>query len=175
MVKVKVCGITNLDDARCAIDAGADYVGLIFAQSSRSVIKGVAKKITDAHPDFHNWVGVFMNGKKREIEAILDGLPINILQFHGQETPAFCNYFIKRGYSVIKSLPVSEHGLVLDPKDYPQVNYFLLDSVVEGKSGGTGQPFLWSAIHDFNVPDLANKMFLAGGASTGEQKDPYKS
>jgi phosphoribosylanthranilate isomerase len=163
MTKIKICGITNVDDARCAIENGADYVGLIFAPSRRCVIKGNAKMIVDAHKDFTGWVGVFLNGKKKEIEELLQGLPIKILQFHGDETPAFCNYFINRGYSVIKTVPVKGNSIGLDPRDYDKVPYFLFDSVVNGQSGGTGMPFSWSVIDTLNLREFVPKIILSGG------------
>jgi phosphoribosylanthranilate isomerase len=163
MTKIKICGITNVDDARCAIENGADYVGLIFAPSRRCVIKGNAKMIVDEHKDFTGWVGVFLNGKKKEIEELLQGLPIKILQFHGDESPAFCNYFINRGYAVIKTVPVKGSSLGLDPRDYDKVPYFLFDSVVNGQTGGTGMPFSWSVIDTLNLREFVPKIILSGG------------
>ncbi len=163
MTKIKICGITNVEDARCAIENGADYVGLIFAPSRRCVIKGAAKMITDANQGFSAWVGVFMNGKKKLIEEFLQGLPINILQFHGDETPAFCNYFINRGYTVIKTIPVKGDRLGLDPRAYDKVPYFLFDSVVDGKSGGTGVPFPWAIIDTLGLREFSSRMVLSGG------------
>lgn len=165
MTKIKICGITNVQDARSAIKSGADYVGLIFAPSRRCVIKGAAKMIMDECADFVNWVGVFMNGKKKVIEEFIGGLPIKILQFHGNESPAFCNYFINRGYTVIKTLPVEEGRLLLDPALYQKADYFLLDTVFNGNAGGTGQSFDWSKIQSFGLKDIATKVFLSGGLS----------
>lgn len=165
MTKIKICGITNIDDARCAIESGTDYLGLIFAPSKRCLIKGQAKIITDTFPDFTNWVGVFMNGKKKEIEALLAGLPIRVVQFHGKETPAFCNYFVKRGYTVIKTIPVMNGALLLEPARYDRVQYFLFDSVVQGQCGGTGVPFLWDAVNSAGIDCVAEKVILSGGLS----------
>ena len=175
--KVKICGITNADDAKLAIDEGADYIGLIFAPSKRQVIKGQVKIITDAFPGFKNWVAVFMDGKKKEIESVLEGLPIKLIQFHGKETPSFCNYFVKRGYDVIKAIPVSERGVEINPSDYKKVAFFLFDTVVNGQSGGTGKVFSWDIFKNLNLDK--EQIILSGGLTADnilaavEQVQPY--
>lgn len=169
-VKVKICGITNIKDAAAAIEAGANYIGLIFAPSKRRLIKSQAKLITDAFPAFNGWVAVFMNGKKKDIDANISGLPIQNLQFHGEETPAFCNYFSNRNYRVIKAIPMNYNHPLLDPAKYSKTPYFLLDSVVAGQSGGTGVPLDWQQLRNTQI-DIRRSMFLSGGLTPENVKE----
>jgi len=161
MVKVKICGITNEEDARLAIQCGADYVGFIFAPSKRSIIKETAMRIMQATDPFRSYVGVFLNGKKKEIEETCAYTGISILQFHGEETPAFCNYFLNRGYQVIKVIRVS-NGASLDAvRAYEKVQYFLLDTYTPAAYGGTGEPFDWSLLARLEA--FRDKYFFISG------------
>lgn len=162
MTKVKVCGVTNIEDAKCAIEGGADYVGLIFAPSKRRVVKAVAKKIVDACAGFDGFIGVFMNGKKRVIKDVCEFAGIKRIQLHGDETPAFCNYLIKAGLDVIKVFRVKDSDSLIGIEKYDKVQSFLFDTYVQGQEGGTGVAFDWRILqgNDF-LKD--KKVFIGGG------------
>ena len=162
MTKVKICGITNVEDAEAAIENGADYVGLIFASSKRQIIKESAVRLVKTFPAFKNFVGVFLNGKKREIEELCDYTGINIIQLHGIETPAFCNYFINRGIDVIKVFRVRDAESLDNISAYEKVRKILLDTYVPDQPGGTGKTFNWSILP--NIQTIKDKdIFVSGG------------
>ena len=160
MVRVKLCGMTNAADAQAAIQAGADYVGLIFTlESKRFISKGIAQKIIQAASDFMNFVGVFRNQPKQEIETFCEGLPIKIIQLHGEETPAFCNYFINRGFTIIKTFHMDQTFPSEAMQKYSKCHYYLLDSYDPHASGGTGKTFDWSFLKNQDL----SKIFISGG------------
>ena len=174
MTKVKICGITNADDAKLAISAGADYVGLIFGPSKRQIIKETAQRIVSSTPDFKNYVGVFLNGKKKQIEEISAVTNIRILQFHGEETPAFCNYFINRGFDVIKVFRVKDAHSMADIELYDKVSSFFCDSFSAKEHGGTGTTFDWTLLAQNSF--LNNrKVFVSGGLDQDNVCDAIKA
>ena len=94
--RVKICGITNLEDAELAINAGADAIGLVFYEPSpRCVDIDLARQITSKLPPFVNCVGLFVDAKEDEIRAVLDQVALDTLQFHGQETEPSCTLYGK--------------------------------------------------------------------------------
>ncbi len=160
MTRVKICGITSVEDAKAAIKCGAWALGFIFYKKSpRYIGPYKAKKIIDALPPFVTPVGVFVDQKEGAVKEILKFCGIRTAQFHGNETPAYCKRFAK-DYTVIKAFRV---GATLDEnvlKSY-EVHAFLLDTFVEGEPGGTGKTFNWDlARHakSLNVP-----IILSGG------------
>ncbi len=161
-VKVKICGVTNPEDAEFAISEGVDYVGLIFAKSRRKIIKETAKRITETVPSFENWVGVFLNQKKKEIEDICNYAGIKIIQLHGDETPAFCNYFVNRGIKVIKAVHIKDKSYIDVIKRYNKRIKFLFDTFKAGEYGGTGKPFDWKLLLDEGIVKEKD-FFLSGG------------
>lgn len=164
--KIKICGVTNVDDARVAIENGAQYVGLIFAPSKRRIIKETALRIIEAFPEFTNFVAVFLNGKKRDIETICAFCGIKIIQFHGEESPAFCNYFKRRGYTVFKAFRIKDESSFSTVAEYDRVDAYLFDTYVVNQHGGTGVPFDWTLLR--NVPFLEGKeVFISGGLDEG--------
>ena len=173
MTKVKICGITNAEDAKVAISAGADYVGLIFGPSKRQIIKETAQRIVTSTPDFKNYVGVFLNGKKKQIEEISAATNIRVLQLHGEETPAFCNYFINRGFDVIKVFCVKDAHSLANIEQYDKVNAFFFDSFSAKERGGTGRTFDWTLLAKNSF--LQNrKVFISGGLDHGNVCDVIK-
>ncbi|MBU1862579.1 MAG: phosphoribosylanthranilate isomerase [Candidatus Omnitrophica bacterium] len=164
MTKVKICGITNADDAQFAISCGADYVGLIFAPSKRRIIKETAMRILKKTKNFNTYVGVFLNGRKKEIEEICSSVGIRIVQFHGEETPAFCNYFINRGYDVIKAFRIKNIDSFDAVRQYEKVTKFLFDTFSIEEHGGTGKVFDWSLVKKIDF--LKDRdVFISGGIS----------
>lgn len=160
MPKVKICGNTRLEDARLAIDLGADYVGLIFAESKRRVPLETALSIVHPLSSFKNFAAVFSNQSKEEVERIVQETGIRILQFHGDETARYCHFFMERGYEVIKTFRIKDR-MSLKRIDEYNVSAILFDTYTSETKGGTGIPFDWELIED--RPYVHEKLFLAGG------------
>jgi phosphoribosylanthranilate isomerase len=161
MTRVKICGNTNYDNARLAIDLGADYLGFIFAPSSKRLITvEKAEEILAQLTDFKNIVGVFCNQPKKEVEGIAGRLGLKFLQFHGEETALYCDSFMQKGYEVIKTFHVKDSMSLKRLEEY-NVSAFLFDTYSQSEKGGSGIPFDWSVIED--KPYVHDKLFLAGG------------
>jgi phosphoribosylanthranilate isomerase len=156
MVKVKICGITNLGDALAAADLGADALGFVFFKGSpRYVPPDEARKIVLNLPPFITAVGVFVDEKPEEVERILKYSAIDVAQFHGHEPPEAC--MIDR--SVIKAIRIKDLTDLLPLKLY-RVSAFLLDTYTPESFGGTGQIFNWDVAVDAKQ---FGKVILAGG------------
>lgn len=164
MAKVKICGNTNLEDAKLAAKLGADYLGFIFSESKRKISVETAKSIMAGMPEFKNFVGVFVNVPKPEVEQIAAALGLKILQFHGDETALYCNHFQEKGYQVIKTFRIKDAMSLKRLDDY-NVTAFLFDTFSKEQAGGTGKTFDWGLIED--KPFVHEKLFLAGGLNTG--------
>ena len=164
MPKVKICGNTNVEDARLAVDLGADFVGIIFTESKRRASMEVAKAIVRALGDFKSIVAVFANQSKEEVETVAHELGGRILQFHGEETALYCHYFMDKGYEVIKTFRIKD-GMSLKRIDEYNVSAFLFDAYKSEGKGGSGISFDWELIED--RPYVHEKLFLAGGLNVG--------
>ena len=161
MTRVKICGNTNYENARLAAQLGADYLGFIFAPSSKRVITvETASEILSKLTDFKSIVGVFCNQSKMEVEGIATKLRLKTLQFHGEETALYCDSFIQKGYEVIKTFHVKDAMSLKRLAEY-NVSAFLFDTYSRSEKGGSGIPFDWSVIED--KPYVHDKLFLAGG------------
>ena len=157
-VRSKICGITRIEDALAAVEAGADAIGFVFyAKSPRAVSRQQARAIIKALPPFVTTVGLFVNAGREELAEILDTVPLDLLQFHGDEGSAECESW-HRPY--IKALRVKAGDDIAAACDaYPGASGILLDAYVEGVPGGTGQAFDWSLIPQ----GLSKPIILAGG------------
>jgi phosphoribosylanthranilate isomerase len=160
--RVKICGITSIADAQAAVEAGADAIGLVFyAKSSRCVTAAQAADIARAVGPFVTTVGLFVDAAREEIEAVLQAVPLQLLQFHGHETPAFCASF-KRPF--IKAIRMTDgvDALAAD-REYAAAGALglLLDSYSPAAPGGTGETFGWERI----PAHLQLPLILAGGLS----------
>ncbi len=158
VVRSKICGITRIEDARAAAAAGADAIGLVFyAPSPRAVSVERAREIVAALPPFVTTVGLFVNAAREEVEAVLQSVPLDLLQFHGDESAADCRGF---GRPWMKALRVrSGEDVLARCSEYPDAAGILLDTYVAGVPGGTGERFDWSL-----VPlDAPLPLILAGG------------
>jgi len=157
--RVKICGITRPQDAEQVAVWGGDAVGLVFsAASPRAVTAAQAAAIVEALPAFVTVVGLFVNAAPDEVRAVLDKVRLDMLQFHGAETPAACRLYNK---PYIKAVPMRE-GVDVQAymRDYADAAALLLDSYNEaGPGGGTGRVFDWSRIPG----GLAKPLILAGG------------
>jgi len=163
-MKVKICGNTNARDAKLARDFGADYLGLIFAESKRKITIETALAIRAELPEFDHFVGVFCNQPKAEVAAAAVELKISHLQFHGDETALYCRYFSDKGFKVIKTFHV-QNAMSLKRIEEYDTEYFLLDTYHAKERGGTGISFDWRLLEEANV--MHEKLFLAGGLNCG--------
>jgi phosphoribosylanthranilate isomerase len=156
--RIKICGITRLCDAQQVAELGGDAIGLVFhPQSSRAIELDTALQIRLAMPPFVTVTALFMNEDEGWIRQVLETVKPDCLQFHGEETPEFCQQWSR---PFIKAIPM---GSVKDASRYasqfPQAQGFLLDSNVAGRQGGSGDTFDWSKIPStFDFP-----LVLAGG------------
>ena len=171
-VRIKICGITRVEDALAAAAAGADAVGLVFfAGSKRCVDAARAREIVAALPPFVSAVGLFVNAAEDEVRRVLDSVPLDLLQFHGDEDAAYCRRF---GRPYLKAVRVrSADDIRRAQAAYPDVRALLLDAYVEGEYGGTGRSFDWSLLPQ----DLGQNWVLAGWkrrrALKTRQKSPH--
>lgn len=155
--RVKICGIATAAAASSAIDAGADALGLVFYEpSSRNLsIEKAAEIASVAHP-FVSLVGLFVDADETRVRQVLNQVPVQVLQFHGSETPEFCASF---GIPYIKALRVNEStDIEAEAEAYSTAQAILLDAYREGVPGGTGESFNWDL-----VPNLEQHIVLAGG------------
>jgi phosphoribosylanthranilate isomerase len=157
MVKVKICGNTNLDDTMAAVQAGADAVGFVFYKKSpRAVEPKTAAEIISRLPPFVVPVGVFVNEELGTVRRILEDCNIPLAQLHGDESPQYC---AELGRSVIKAIRVRDRGDLERMTSY-QVAGFVLDAFVEGVPGGTGVTIDWDLAGEAQV---VGPIILAGG------------
>ena len=166
---VKICGITRRDDALAAARLGAHAVGLVFcARSPRNVSIAAAQEVVAALPPFVMAVGLFVDAAARDIEAVLSEVRLDLLQFHGDETAAFCARF---GVPFIKAARVRPGlDLIQYARDYGAARGLLLDAFVDGTHGGTGTAFDWSLI----PPDLSLPIVLSGGLNSANVSDAIR-
>lgn len=156
--RVKICGITRVEDGLAAANAGADTIGLVFYEKSpRHVTIDQAQAIVQALPPFVSVTGLFVDADVLAVNTVLQALHLDVLQFHGNETPSYCAQF-DRPY--IKALRMKE-GLDLTQcvADYHDAKGLLLDTYKKGVPGGTGESFNWSMV----PKDLKKPIILAGG------------
>jgi len=156
MVKVKICGITNVDDALAASDLGVDALGFVFyRESPRHVSPDQAREIIRRLPSFITTVGVFVDMPPGEVEAIMCHASLDVAQLHGHELPEACELARR----VIKAIRVKELS-DLEPLKHYRVSAFLLDTYTQEFFGGTGQIFNWDIALDAKQ---YGKIIVAGG------------
>jgi len=157
MIKVKICGITNLEDAMMAVEAGADALGFVFFDKSpRNVSQEQAAGIIQRLPPFVQTVGLFVNEDPATINATADFCGLDLLQLHGEETPEFCHAVNRR---VIKAFRIKDITS-LDKIENYQVAAFLLDTWSPSIQGGTGKTFDWEIAA---AAAVSKHIILAGG------------
>ena len=156
--RVKICGITRVEDALIAVAQGADAIGLVFyPPSPRYVTPAQAAEIVNALPAFITVVALFVDASRADVEAVLSQVNIDLIQFHGQETADECRLY---GKSYMKAIRVkSDTNLVQYITEYSDAKALLLDTYAEGVPGGTGQVFDWTVI----PKNLSKPIVLAGG------------
>lgn len=154
--RIKICGITNLDDARLAVDLGADMLGFIFyPQSRRSVTRETAAQI--CRQVNVEKIGVFVNESAPVIQATLTACGLTGIQFHGDEPPSFCRQFAAKA---IKALRVRDAAALQTAAEY-DVDALLLDTYTAAQHGGTGQTFDWSLA--VQAKSFGRPIILSGG------------
>ena len=162
MTFIKICGITNLEDARAAVAAGADALGFNFYNPSpRYITPQRAREIIEELPASVLAVGVFVNEPMKSVNAIASEAGIAALQLHGDESPDYCREFARDRY-VIKTLAVSD-DVDLELINSYDVHAIMLDTRDSRLRGGTGKSFDWSVSRRVN--QSVEKLFLAGGLS----------
>ncbi|MDH4286114.1 MAG: phosphoribosylanthranilate isomerase [Gallionella sp.] len=162
MTRIKICGITRVEDALAAAQAGADAIGLVFHEHSpRHVTVQQAARVVAAVPPFVTVVGLFVNPSEDAVSEVLRQVPLDVLQFHGEEEPEFCSRF---GRPWIKAIRMRHDvDLIQCAARYRQAQGLLLDAFVEGAHGGTGVALDWALIPQ-TVP---LPVILAGGLHAG--------
>lgn len=161
MAKIKICGITHSDDAVAAVAAGADALGFVFyPKSSRYVAPEVAREIALKLGAFTVLTGLFVNATRGEINEVLARVPLHLLQFHGDETPEFCESFHRPYMKAIRMHPDINLADVF--KNYASASAILLDAYKPGIPGGTGETFDWARVpKNPSIP-----VVLAGGLTS---------
>jgi len=159
-VRSKICGITRIEDALAAAEAGADAIGFVFyAKSPRAVDVRQARAIIAELPPFVTTVGLFVNASRCELNEILEVVPLDLLQFHGDETPQDCEGYHRPWIKALRVRPGDD--LEAACQLYAGARGILLDTYVAGVPGGTGEAFDWSLV----PARLSKPIILAGGLS----------
>ena len=168
-VRIKICGITRPEDAEKALVLGADTIGCVFhAASARHVTEEIARDIQVVVGDAGTLVGLFVNPTVDQVQAVLDRVELDVLQFHGQESPAFCRQF---GLPYLKAVAMSADVDLSAMNDaYSSARGLLLDSAHGGQFGGTGHRFDWKWVD----AGLENRLMLAGGLHADNVADAIR-
>lgn len=160
--RVKICGITRPQDGIAAAEAGADAIGLVFYNKSpRAVSITQAQAIVRELPVFMTIVGLFVNATSEEITQILAQVPLDRLQFHGEESSAACEQFGKPYIKALRMKPTIEIATLA--QCYTRASALLIDSYVPDIKGGTGVAFDWGQL----PKNLPKPIILAGGLTSG--------
>lgn len=158
MTKVKICGITNLDDALKAVELGADALGFVFySKSERYIDPQEASEIVSKVPPFVTKVGVFVNEDSDTVRSIKNQTEIDLLQIHGDETPEYCH---RLGERMIKAFRIKDSESFKEIANY-NTDLVLLDAFSDSEYGGTGDVFHWQLLNKAQLKD--KYVILSGG------------
>ena len=173
--RAKICGITRIEDIHSAVNAGVDAIGLVFyAPSPRSVTIQQAQELAKHIPAYVQIVGLFVNATADEVTQVLEHVPLDMLQFHGEESAEQCQQIAaqtkRRWYKAIQVKP--ELDIIKAIKSYQNAgaSAVLLDAWHPELKGGTGHQFDWSQFPTLNVP-----LILAGGLKPENIEDAIKT
>ena len=170
IVKVKICGITNLEDAKAAVEMGADLLGFNFyPKSPRYLTVEKAIEIIDQIPTFVDTAGIFVNPTAEEIKEITDHGFLNWMQLHGDETPQFCETLKWFHVKTIKAIRVKSAQDIESIEQF-HTDAILLDAFNSKLYGGTGETFDWDLVGDINT----KRIFLAGGINHENAADAVR-
>ena len=173
--RAKICGITRIQDIKAVVDAGADAIGFVFfPPSPRSVNKAEAIVLVQAVPAYVQVVGLFVNATADEIADILQDVHLDILQFHGDESPEQCQQIAKqvgrRWYKAIQVKPDLNLIQCIEQYQHAGASAVLLDAWHPELKGGTGHSFDWSTFPKLDIP-----LILAGGLTPENVEDAIKT
>ncbi len=159
--RVKICGLTSVEDALLAVRFGADAIGLVFYEPSpRSVTLEKAAEIARVMPAFVTRTALFVNPDVAYVQAVLNQVSVDLLQFHGEESPEFCEQF---SCAYIKAIRMREGvDLLASAQQYQSSSGLLLDAYKAGIPGGTGEQFDWERV----PATLSKPIILAGGLTS---------
>ncbi|MDM1764950.1 MULTISPECIES: phosphoribosylanthranilate isomerase [unclassified Acinetobacter] len=172
--RAKICGITRIQDIQSAVQAGADAIGFVFFEPSPRYVSALqAQPLAQAIPPYVNIVGLFVNASAEEIAQVLEQVPLDIIQFHGDETPEQCQQIAqfnqRRWYKAIQIKPDMENSeIIATIWQYQQAgaSAMLLDAWHPELKGGTGHSFDWSQFPKLDIP-----LILAGGLNPDNVED----
>lgn len=159
--RIKFCGLTRTEDVRLAVELGVDYVGLVFApRSPRKLLLGQARMLRELVPEEIAVVALVMDNPRADIEALIENVRPDLLQFHGAETNDDCARF---GVPFLKAIAMggTDEDALARAAEFPSAYGYLLDGHGKGEQGGSGQRFDWK-----RVPRLDRPVLLAGGLSS---------
>lgn len=165
MTKVKICGLMEKEHVEIAVNAGVDAIGFVFAPSKRKVTVAKARELAKEVPPRVLKIGVFVNPTKEELITALKEVPLDYIQYHGQETPEF---ILTNNLPSIKALSVHNEEDVLRAKKY-KTKFYLFDAPGTDYQGGSGEVFDWQLMEVNNIP--TEKIILAGGLTPSNVKD----
>ena len=169
MVKVKICGITSLEDALAAVEAGADALGFVFYPASpRHIFPEQAAEIIRSLPPFVQTVGLFVDEDLATVNTIADECGLDVIQLHGEETPAYCASVRRR---IIKAFRVRDITALDSVLQYHCSGY-LLDAWSPTSLGGTGQTFNWEIAAE--AVNRGHRILLAGGLTPDNVAEAVK-
>ncbi len=168
MIKVKICGITNYDDAYVSYYLGAAYIGFIFAESPRRVSPEKAKRIIELIPSSIEKVGVFVDEVIDEVNRIADYCGLDIVQLHGKEPPEYCSSVAGRVFKAFRIRKIED----IETISLYNVDGYLLDAFVPGRAGGTGKSFDWNIA--VSAKNAACPLILSGGLGPGNIEEAIK-
>lgn len=160
--RIKICGITRVEDVWAAVESGADALGLnFFSESARCVSPDLARELVAAVPPFISVVGLFVDEPADSVKRTLESVPLDLLQFHGDETPDYCEQFSRPWIKALRVKPGVD--ITAECERYAASRGILLDTWHEGSAGGTGETFDWNLAAD----ELPLPVVLAGGLHEG--------
>lgn len=167
--RIKICGITRVEDALEAVRLGADAIGLVFyPPSPRAVTIEQAQSISLQLPPFVTLVGLFVNESRERIEQVLREVPLDLLQFHGDESPSACSGFNRPWIKAIRMQ--DDIDLLQVEQEFSEASGLLLDTYRRGVPGGTGAVFDWQRI----PTEMRSRIILAGGLEPGNVEEAIR-
>ncbi|MFZ0579191.1 MAG: phosphoribosylanthranilate isomerase [Psychrobacillus psychrotolerans] len=164
MTKVKICGLMEKEHVEVAVQAGADAIGFVFAPSKRKITIDKARELAKGIPPEVWKIGVFVNATKEELLTAFQEVPLDFIQYHGQETPEFVR---TNNVPSIKALSVHNEADVIQAKQY-DTDFYLFDAPGTDYQGGSGEVFDWKLMEGNDIP--TEKIILAGGLNLNNVK-----
>lgn len=168
MVKVKICGVKEVEHVKACAEAGATWIGFMFAKSKRQISIEQATMLAKHVPSHVKTVGVFVNPTAEDVRTAVEKVGLDFVQYHGNEDPSFIQSL---GYPSIKAFSVRNSEDVKKALDY-DVDYYLFDSPGTEFAGGSGKVFDWSLLEQLSIPK--EKVLLAGGLNSNNVEEAIK-